>query len=427
MSPTEAPSIPSADRHQFHALALLAQARTIVKHQSELERITGEHFNLFQILRIGHYEVSTHSPILRDLLDPRGNHGQGPVFLELFLQQVRKQSNLIDRPGLERFDPASSRVVLEQSFGERSENDCCRLDILLTDQPGNQIAIENKIYAAEQPNWVRRYRAKLPPGTPLIYLTLQGDAALDEDSKTDEALILLSYRDDITAWLEACRKEVATVPIVRESLTQYLFLLRKLTRQNTVRRMNEEIVSHALNSLESFEAFIALRDADTEVRGAIIRGLTERIRRRIPADFPMVAHPEGRSAKREAFAFSTPELNTHQIRAVISFDGANYTQCFFGFEMTNDNQVGNVSNPALEALRAEFRKRVPKATTSGIWPIWTYWEARRNWDEPVLKLIHFGKTAFDDELMVLIGILRETARSFVARTASELGDSIPNA
>jgi hypothetical protein len=410
---------PSQERQLAHAKGLLAQTRTVVKHQRELERITGEHFNLFNILRIGHYEVSTHSPILGDLLDPGGTHGQGSIFLELFIQQVLTQSDLIDRPGLERFNPSTARVVLEQSLGERTEIDGGRLDILLTDGSGNQIAIENKIYATEQGNWVRRYRAGLPAGSPLIFLTLQGVTALDGGSKDDEALIPLSYRHDITAWLESCRKEVATVPIVRESLTQYLFLIRKLTHQNTGRRMNDEIVSTVLHSPESLEAFIALRDADTAVRGTIVRGLAERIRPRIPADFPMVATPEGRCAKEEAFIFSIPELAIHNIQAAVCFASANYNGCFFGFEMTNHMQVGNISNPVLDALRVEFRKHFQKAQTTSTWPIWTWWDARRNWDESVLKAIQFEPIAFDDEFMAVIAILRDTALKVTAEICSE--------
>jgi len=409
------------------ALSLLTHARGVVKHQRELERVTGEHFNLFQILRIGHYEVSTHSPLLGDLLDPGGTHGQGPVFLERFIQQVLTQSDLVDRPGLDRFDPATARVVLEQSLGERTDIDGGRLDILLADGSGNQIAIENKIYAAEQGNWVRRYRAGLPPGSPLIYLTLQGGAALDDDSKKDEALIRLSYRDDITAWLEACRKEVATVPIVRESLTQYLFLIRKLTHQNPARRMNDEIVSTVLHSPESFEAFIALRNADTAMRGTIVRGLAERIRPRIPVDFPMVATPEGKCVKDEAFIFSIPELAVHNIQAGICFATGNYNGCFFGFEMANHMQVEKVSNPILDSLRVEFRKHFPNAKTTGTWPIWTWWDARRNWDESVLKAIQFDPTAFDDELMAVIAVLRETALNFAKEIAlSPVNPEVPS-
>lgn len=400
-----------------HATALLAQTRTVVKHQRELERITGEHFNLFNILRIGHYEVSTHSPILGDLLNPGGTHGQGAVFLELFIQQVFTHPDIVNRDGLERFTVEGARVELEKSLGARTETDGGRLDILLTDRSGNQIAIENKIYAAEQDNWVTRYRSGLQPGAPLIYLTLKRESAKMDDVSKENPLILLSYHSDIIAWLEACRKEVATVPVVRESLTQYLFLVRKLTHQNTARRMNQELIAPVLTSADTLEAFFALRDADTAIRGAIIQGLAERLESRLTADFPMVAKPIGNSAKHDAFAFSTPELAAHQVRAVISFDGANYTQCFFGFEMTNGAPMENLPPGLIDALNGEFRKYAPKAKPSGKWPSWSPWDARYNWDDSVLKLIQFGETAFDDEVLSLIEILKKTARLIFAAAA----------
>jgi hypothetical protein len=400
-----------------HATALLAQTRTVVKHQRELERITGEHFNLFNILRIDHYEVSTHSPILGDLLNSEGTHGQGAVFLELFIQQVLTHPKIVNREGFKRVNTESARVELEKSLGARTETDGGRLDILLTDRSGNQIAIENKINAVEQDNWVTRYRNGLQTGAPLIYLTLKGESAKMDDFSDKNPLILLSYHSDIIAWLEACRKEVATVPVVRESLTQYLFLVRKLTHQNTARRMNQELIAPVLDSADTLEAFFALRDADTAIRGAIIQRLAERLESRLTADFPMVAKPIGNSAKHDAFAFSTPELAAHQVRAVISFDGANYTQCFFGFEMTNGSPMENLPPGLIVALNAAFGKHAPKAKSSGKWPSWSPWEARYNWDDSVLTLIQFGKSSFDDEVLSQIDILKETARLIFAAAA----------
>jgi len=398
-----------------HATALLAQTRTVVKHQRELERITGEHFNLFNILRIDHYEVSTHSPILGDLLDPGGTHGQGPIFLELFIRQVLTHPEIVNREGLERFNFEFARVDLEKSLGARTETDGGRLDILLTDRSGNQIAIENKINAVEQDNWVTRYRSGLQKGAPLIYLTLKGESSKMDDFSKENPLILLSYHSDIIAWLEACRKEVSTVPVVRESITQYLFLVRKLTHQNTARRMNQELIAPVLDSADTLEAFFALRDADTAIRGAIIQRLAERLESQLTVDFPMVAKPIGNSAKQDALAFSTPELAAHQVRAVISFDGANYTQCFFGFEMTNGAPMENLSTALIDALNGEFRKYAPKAKPSGKWPSWSPWDARFNWDDSVLKFIQFGKNAFDDEVISLIEILRGTTQIIFPR------------
>ena len=42
-------------------------------------------FNVFAVTRRSGFEVTTHSALLCDLLDPRGTHGQGGAFLDVFL------------------------------------------------------------------------------------------------------------------------------------------------------------------------------------------------------------------------------------------------------------------------------------------------------------------------------------------------------
>ena len=96
-------------------------------------------------------------------------------------------------------------------------------------------------------------------------------------------------------------------------------------------------------------------------------------------------------------------------------------------EMTNKMHVSNVSNPVFDALRSEFRKHFPQAQSTGIWPAWTWWGSGRNWDDTVLKLIHFEPNAFDDELMAVIEKLRETARGFITRLKNGVSDFVPDA
>ena len=57
-------------------LELLNFTEVHQRHAEVLARATGEHFNIFKILRIDHYEVRTHSPVFGGLLDPKGSHGQ---------------------------------------------------------------------------------------------------------------------------------------------------------------------------------------------------------------------------------------------------------------------------------------------------------------------------------------------------------------
>jgi hypothetical protein len=49
---------------------------------------TSPTFNLLNITQRAHYEVTTHSAILAQLLNPLGTHEQGGLFLSAFLQRI---------------------------------------------------------------------------------------------------------------------------------------------------------------------------------------------------------------------------------------------------------------------------------------------------------------------------------------------------
>lgn len=54
--------------------------------------------NIFRLLGITTDEVRTHSALLADLLNPRGTHGQGSLFLATFLQHCQQKCPNFPRP-----------------------------------------------------------------------------------------------------------------------------------------------------------------------------------------------------------------------------------------------------------------------------------------------------------------------------------------
>jgi len=76
------------------------------------------------------------SDILRDLLDPNGPHGQGPVFLDIFLRQLDLSGMTID---------AESATIREHYTSTRR-----RIDFLITFAGGKAVGIENKPFAEDQ-------------------------------------------------------------------------------------------------------------------------------------------------------------------------------------------------------------------------------------------------------------------------------------
>ena len=60
--------------------------RSIASDRAERFR-QGKEFNIFRVQRILNDEVKI-CRLIRELLDPRGSHGQGSVFLRLFLETL---------------------------------------------------------------------------------------------------------------------------------------------------------------------------------------------------------------------------------------------------------------------------------------------------------------------------------------------------
>lgn len=409
---TAEPSTATKSR-ELQIAGLLNLARGLVSHEKEIERVTASRFNLFHIFGVGHYEVSTHSALLANLLNPRGSHGQGAAFLKLFLATEA----IFKAPGFPKdFDADSAIVRCEVFIGTKTATTGGRLDILITDKHGKKIAIENKVHGEEQQNWVERYLDFLKKDGCLIYLTKLGEEAAQATTDDLKSKVhCISYALTIKAWLEACRKEAAMVPIVRESLTQYIQLINDLTHQNRDTRMNDKFASSILSHPDTFDAYCALRDANRPIKGEIVRELGERIKPWVPTGFKVVASPKGSCEKHDGLKFSANDLEPYNVHAVVSFDSPDYLNCYYGFELIDPTKHFGKQAGDSELLTGSFREVFGKdPLSSGRWPAWRHWEIK-DWNDDVLRQIHFEKSSFDDEFVRLLTQLAKVVSLFLAK------------
>lgn len=221
----------------------LIDIHKVLTHQREIEKLKGEHFNVFSVLGFERRENRTHSAFLFELLNPKGSHLKGTTFLELFLYQM----NLIDH-----IDVKSAFVLKEHSIGkinyEKVEGG--RIDLFISDKNSNSICIENKIDADDQYKQLERYSNHNKSKNKIIYLNLHGTMPSDDSKgglKIDIDFQVFSYKTDIAKWLEVCIKESTDIPILRETIKQYLILIKKIT--NTMdaqheKEINSLILSH---------------------------------------------------------------------------------------------------------------------------------------------------------------------------------------
>lgn len=169
-------------------------------------------FNLFSVLRTNSDEVYLHSRFLAFLLNPKASHGCGSSLLKTLLEVLH----------IEDFDVETASVQAE--FKD--------IDIFVRNAKSQAIIIENKIYHHDEDEQIYRYdqliRRQGYTFITNLYLTLDGSEPSEQSSKGVK-VDLISYETDIINWLERCVPLVARDAGLRESVFQYIELLKKLT------------------------------------------------------------------------------------------------------------------------------------------------------------------------------------------------------
>ena len=218
------------------------------KVRKEESRKRGERFNVFEMLGVAHYEV-THSKIIAGFLNPQGSHGQGDLFLRLFLQTIENKDKI-------NLDTSNAKVYTEYDTGVYG-----RLDIFI-DNGSYGIIIENKVNAGDGPEQLSRYNSFAEnkykkENYTIYYLTLDGHEASENSIKNKETgecvkYNYVSYSKDIINWLQRCIHDCATMPLVRETLVQYLNHIKQLTNQD-MDRLSDQEWKNLLSNKDNFK------------------------------------------------------------------------------------------------------------------------------------------------------------------------------
>ena len=186
-------------------------------------------FNVFEVTRRSGFEVTTHSALLCDLLDPRGTHGQGGGFLKAFLALI--DDHLPRSASRTPWPPADGWWSAVPEFPAAQG----RLDILLVNRgPAGPatIVIENKWDHDLTDRQLERYAEYLVAQRPmggrhrrcLVYLTRSGE---DPGVALPIDFVPLSYSRDISKLLQGTIEHLRDTapPALREPLLQYCKIL----------------------------------------------------------------------------------------------------------------------------------------------------------------------------------------------------------
>jgi hypothetical protein len=255
---------------------LLNQVNGLLKSYEKLAKSTGENFNIFSVMGMERDEVKTHSRIIGELLNPLGSHSQGDTFLKLFVNQINKKFKI----ELDDFGSLVNYNICERFIGNIDLLNASggRIDITIEDK--NQILIiENKPGIGHQPFQLIRYYQYAKNKNKkfhILYLTMDGRDMQNEIhsvnnikikgfnisfknkvqydefemKNTNEHYCLfypISFGIDVKDWIEKCIEKSVSLPLIRETLIQYLNLIKKLTHQT----MNNELKTEIKNLIKN--------------------------------------------------------------------------------------------------------------------------------------------------------------------------------
>lgn len=171
------------------------------KSQAAEAQSQAQDFNVFDFIAPSENVLSD---ILAFLLNPKGSHGQGPLFLEILFS--RSCPGMVFE--LERADIAREALTYSIKKNRR------RLDIRVS-LPNFVLAIETKKFTGEGNNQISDYADHLGNVSSdrfcLIFLTRTGDDAVSIDPARSKELQrngklnLWSWETDIPTWLDGCR------------------------------------------------------------------------------------------------------------------------------------------------------------------------------------------------------------------------------
>jgi hypothetical protein len=276
---------------ETNAAQLLNGVTGIIKDYEAQWQKTGSKFNIFEIIGAEHKEVQM-CRILAELLDPKGRHGKGSLYLNLFWKTVSPKLPDV----LKTLDFDAARVSTEYSIDAMR-----RIDITI--ESGRVfVPIEVKIWAGDQPNQIHDYfvftRDNKNGGAsiPILYLTLDGHRPTPMSARNADEYITLSFKDDIIPWLEKCleQRETKNTPGVCETLKQLVGAVKQLCDNSEDTKMTNEIFELVAKSEDSVKAALAMGKAAGLLEQKALEAFKGQITALVQKSFPGAGYEKER-------------------------------------------------------------------------------------------------------------------------------------
>ena len=244
-------------------------------------------FNVFKIISDYYYRETFHGDILYAILSPDSGHGEGNLYVNLFIDLINHTGKKIDY-----YD----KVSVEKEYGTNDGENAGRIDLLIMGEVRGVrhcIIIENKLNNAvdtyqQLPKYYNDLKSKDYIIDAFVYLPLDPNKEPDkkgwkDDVKTiiDEKLVIIpAYAPNrinlINNWLKSAEERTQNHD-VGFVIKHYKSLLNNLTIDIMD---NSELTSICINN-DNFDSTMAILENSSAISNAIIKEFILKLKERV--------------------------------------------------------------------------------------------------------------------------------------------------
>ena len=326
------------------------------KHSKNVKH--GDNFNIFEIYNMRYDELS-HSKFLYVLLNPKGCHGKGALFLEKFLSII----------GIKDFPLTNVKVVKEYYVGKIDKNydSGGRLDIIISNiKSGENIIIENKTNTGEGYKQLHRYKNSVK-SSHIVYLTPFGTEAGDNSIK----YIKMSYEKDIINWLDECINISADNSIIKETLKQYKKLVEKMTFQTRSIQMANDVIKLITGDEDNLKSAFEIANNMYEAKKSLIEKYFKPKLKKISKKFNMTLDFSEKDIGGRYWGWRMYKKDWTSLAIGFEFEDEDFCTLFCGFPAEGLRQR------KLSKRLCDYLRQLGRHTKA--WPLWISFDVP-DWD-----------------------------------------------
>lgn len=330
-------------------------------------------FSIFNYISTNETNLSY---ILADLLNPKGSHQQGDLFLKNFIKiclpnlQCQEWNEFLD-------NLANIRVKTEEIT---SANQSYRkMDIYLTDSEKYGICIENKPYAKDQKDQLSDYYQELKNRKHsckhLVYLSQNlpsDDSVKSEDLEqwqVDNEFSHIRY-NDLVDWLNACKSDCQNASVL-EFINQFIKFIQKQFIGLSDMSEQNAIVTAILESNESLVSAIKISNQIPMLQRRLIEQFNKQLNEKINKNSNYQPYQNKPISLGDKKGISGIEFKGYNLCIFIGFDKNNFNDFYIGYKPLDENIT--IDNPIFIGISDKIIKSLPNKNMKSDQPNWLGW------------------------------------------------------